>query len=116
MSVKFRTRIIIKKGEYKSAVTPVFAVKYCCSVFLQINDSLGEFYTLLVVDQVCYRLVTVSLKHKIKKDMFSVLSKINLFRSGRGDVPPSPILATHLTITTISLTVYFGLTMNIEYE
>ena len=53
ISMKFRTGIINKKGEYICAVAPVFVVKYCCSVFLRKNGSLGEFYRLLVVDWVC---------------------------------------------------------------
>ena len=35
------------------------AAKYCCSVFLRKNYSLGEICSLLMVDWVCYRLATV---------------------------------------------------------
>ena len=51
--------LLTKRGEYTCAVAPVFAVKYYCSVFLQKNASLGEFYRHPVVDWVCYRIVTV---------------------------------------------------------
>ena len=37
----------------------VFVAKYCRSEFLWKNGSLGDFYSLLVVDWVCYRFVTV---------------------------------------------------------
>ena len=50
----------MKKREYTSAVAPFFVLKYCCSVFLQKNGSLGEFHSLLLVHWVCYRFVTVT--------------------------------------------------------
>ena len=37
----------------------VFAAKYHVSVFLIKNSSLGEFYSLFVVDWVCYMFVFV---------------------------------------------------------
>ena len=36
----------------------VFAAKYCCNTFLEKNSSLGTFYSLLVIDLVCYKFMT----------------------------------------------------------
>ena len=53
-------QILLRFCSCKLVIGPLdFAAKYCCSVVLHKNGSLGHFYSLLVVDWFCSMFTTV---------------------------------------------------------
>ena len=53
--------VVLRYGYCKLVITNLgFPTKYCYSVFLRKNDSLGAFCSILAMDWVCYRFMNVN--------------------------------------------------------